>query len=172
MDIDDIDAPVRPIDREADARRVERARAARHRSDLRVVFTLAQPLVAMSGGMALGGWHADAPGIGAIGMLFAWAGAYAMLCAAAMVAGALALAWLIGRLLGRASGTPRAPVMAERAAKAAFLLHALAFAGLAAAVGVVAGLAGDGTLEWIDVAAFGLFGFALGWSSVLTEPAG
>lgn len=163
----DIDGPVQPIDPEADARRVRHAQAARHRSELRMLFTLLQPLVALCGGFVLGGWHADAPVIGAVGMVLAWGGAYAVLHAAAWVLGALALPGLIRRLLGRSPGKPQ-PLF-ERAAKAALLLHALAWAGLAAAVGVVAGLAGEGSLQGIDVLAFGLFGFALGGMSLLTE---
>lgn len=166
----DIDRPVRPIDSQEDAKRVESVRAANRRSELTALLTLAQPLVTMAGGAVLGSWHADAPITCAVGMMFAWAGARAVLFAAATVALVFEAPSLLRRLFGRVEEARREPPLFQRSAKPVFALHVLAFATLAALVGVVGGLFGDGTLHALDVLAFGLFGLALGAVTPLTEP--
>ena len=167
----DIDRPVRPIDPQEDARRVVQARVARHRSDLTMLFTFAQPLVAMAGGVVLGAWHADAPIVGAIGMALAWAGARAVLFAAAAVALLFEAPSLLRRLFGRVDDAHREPPVFQRSSKPVFAVHMLAFAVLAALVGLASGLVGEGALHFLDVVAFGLFGLLLGAVTPLTEPA-
>lgn len=67
----DLDAPVERIDPEEDRRRTARAIAAERRSALTLIATLAHPLMTLAGGSVLGSWHADAPVVGAVGMMLA-----------------------------------------------------------------------------------------------------
>lgn len=167
----DIDSPVEPIDPRDDRRRVEQAHAARRRSGVRMLLTLMHPLATLAGGFMLGHLLAQAPLVGAMGMLLAWVGARAALFAAASVALALEAPSLARRVFGRAEDARREPRIFQRSAKPVLAVHVLAFAGLAAVAGVVVGLMGSGGVEAPDVVAFAMLGLVLGIATAWTEPA-
>lgn len=167
----DLDAPVEPIDPEEDRRRTARAIAAERRSALSLIATLAHPLATLAGGFVLGSWHADAPVVGAVGMMLAWIGARAVLWVAASVAMAVEAPSLLRRLFGRAGDVRDQPAPFRRSAKAVLAVHAAGFAALAALAGIAAGLMGPGSLNAVDVVAFAVLGLALGVATAWTEPA-
>lgn len=167
----DLDSPVQSIDPQADARRVASARAARRRSAVDLLVALAIPLVALGGGFLLGGWHADAPIVGAVGMVFAYGAAHG----AGTVAGLLALLVEAPRLLrrlrtpGEQGKRTRTPVAgsASRLLVAAF--SATTFAACAALTGFAAGLLGGGGPYAVDVIAFGTLGAVLGLALAFSD---
>lgn len=166
----DIDAPVEPIDPQRDRQRIARAEAARRRSALTMLATLGHPLATLAGGFVLGGWHADAPVVGAVGMMAAWIGARGVLFAATSLALLFEAPSLARRLFDRADEARRGPPVFRRSAKVVLTLHAFAFAGFAALAGVAAGLMGPGGVHAVDVGAFALLGLALGLATAWTEP--
>lgn len=166
----DIDDPVRPIDPREDARVYARVRAARRRSVLRIALTLAHPLLAMAGGGLIGGWHADAPLIGAVGMLLAWVAARGVLIALGVVLLAMEAPALLDRLRGAQRPHAAGPGAGGTRGAVVFVVYALAFAGLAMTVGVGAALLGDGRLHGLDVLGFGALGLGLAWLTQWTEP--
>lgn len=166
----DVDAPVRPIDPDQDARRVRGMHAAGRRSTVALLLTLGQPLAALAGGFMLGSWHADAPVAGAVGMALAWAGARGAMLAAAAVALLFAAPSLVQRLARRPVEPSGQRRVFDRAAKFIAAVHVSAFATLAAVTGIVAAYLGGGTPRLADVAAFAALGLVLGAITPWTEP--
>lgn len=166
----DIDDAVRPIDPQEDARRYAQLHAGRRRGLLTIGLTLLHPLLALAGGAVLGGWHAQAPIAGAVGMLGAWMAARAVLLALGAVAFALEAPSLWARLRDGGRWHGASPGSGRSRGAFFFAVYALAFAAFAMAAGVVAGLVGDGSLYGLDLLAFGLLGLVLAGLTLWTEP--
>ena len=110
----------------------------------------------MLGGLYLGDGHADAAAIGGIGMLLAWAGARAFAPLATSSSPRIRARDGTGPMPGidEVSARPSDPTGRTR--------HVLVYSGLSAVAGAVAALMGAGHVDSADIAAFAVFGAALG----------
>ncbi|HET6434538.1 MAG TPA: hypothetical protein VFG18_02385 [Xanthomonadaceae bacterium] len=161
----DPDAPLAPIDRADDASRRARVRARSARSLLGALVLMAQPLLVVSAGALLGARFHQAPVAGLVGMLAAWALAWAALLAVgtfAVLAGLPALA--------RPAVRPARPGRLVRALTGlALAAHVLVFVAGAAAAALACAWFGTGGTAWLSVPVFAAVGAVLAATTPLAE---
>lgn len=161
----DPDAPIAPIDPADDASRRARVRARGARSMLGALVLMAQPLLVVFAGALLGARFHQAPIAGLVGMLAAWALAWAALLAVgtfAVLAGVPALA--------RPAVRPARPGRLVRALTGlALAVHVIVFVAGAAAAALGCAWFGAGGSVWLSVPAFAAVGAVLAAMTLLAE---